>query len=660
VKSSNAVDREILYSQDNHTPSLPIVIVGNGPVGVKAAELLLEKNLNIKVIIYGEEQCSPYNRVQLSLLLSGEIEEPALAHQAVLDENRLIQNVGRKIIAIDTQQKMVIDDQDNIIHYHKLILATGSKPLLPKYENVSLDGVYQFRTLRDTLDLVAEKKRSKNFIVVGGGPLGLETALAIKSPDNHVTLQVRSHILNSHLGQDGQHTLQDYITAAGVRVTQKNAIKKLIGETHVEAVELEDGSRIICDCLIVCVGVRPQTQLAQKAGLNVSRGILVDPYMRTSAEDVYAIGECSEFESKTFGIVSPGFKQAQTCVEHILGRAEPFQNESANVQVKFSGYSASYFGEFEQTGCQYYSYRNRLKGIFRKLVVRDNILIGAVVIGDWSELNDVTNLYNKKLKLKNKWIQTFEHDGHLFEHKRKPRIKELPADYIICLCQNVTRGELSDAIESGVRTVSGLGKSTGAGTVCGSCQPMMMELLDTPVANLVMRHQKAILVTSIISLLAILLIVFFEPLKIAESVQFNWHLEMLWFDNFWKQVSGYTLMFICLLASTLVARKRIKKINIGNLDNWRYAHTIIGVVALLTLMVHTGMRLGNNLNFALTLVFLAAATTGSLVGVFMARNHHWSDFKLRKHRLWWSRVHYLLLWMLPPLICFHILSVYYF
>ncbi|MGX5172851.1 FAD-dependent oxidoreductase [Aliikangiella sp. IMCC44653] len=659
MSSDNLIVTET-YKNDEVKILNAVVIVGNGPVGLKAAELIESRDPNVKVIIFGEENCQPYNRVQLSQYLAGEVAESDLLETAQPRSKSVTQFVGRKVVEINPKLKVVIDDSGQSTKYSKLILATGSNPVIPNIPNTSLKGVHQFRTLQDTNRLLSEKETKKKFYIVGGGPLGLETAMALKTPNNQVTLDVRSKLLNQNFSEQAQTILKDYINASGIEVVQGNPIASVCGAQHVEAVELTDGARIACDCLIFCVGVRPETSLAKQANLAVRNGIVVDKNMRTSAPDIYAIGECCEFEFSTFGVVAPGFKQAAACVEDIFGSEGYFEKEEENVQVKFSDYTTAYFGELDVEGSQTYTYSNRLKGIYRKLVVLDGHLVGAIIIGNWDEQNDIRAMLNDKTKLKHRQYLAFQKNGTLLREQNKTNIKELPEDYIICLCQNITRGQLSQEIESGCRTVEILGEKTKAGTVCGSCKPLLLNLLDTPAPNLVMRHQKAILYTSIFSIIAILALVFFEPLSIADSVQFSWHIEKLWFDPFWKQVSGFTLLGFCFIATALAARKRIKRFNVGHVDSWRFAHSIIGVGALFVLMIHTGMRLGNNLNFALMFVFLLATTTGSLVGVFMARNHHWSDLKLRKHRLWWSRVHYSLLWMLPPLIFFHILSAYYF
>lgn len=640
----------------------PIIIVGNGPVGIKAAQLLLAKSVDSKVVIFGEERESPYNRVQLSLFLAGKVSESELDNPVLYKQHENLKEIrGRKIIAIDRVNQSVTDNFGEVTYYSKLILALGSTPVTPEIENIDIEGVHQFRTLADTKCLIARREDSKNFFIVGSGPLGLETATAMKQPSNQVHLLVRSKLLTKEMGDRAQQILTDHVEASGINVVYHNPIKRVIGDSKVEQVELSNGELIDCDCLIFCVGVKPRIGIAEQAKIETRKGIVVDEFMRTSDENIYAIGECCEFNDVTYGIVSPGFSQAKTCVEHIDGCLQKYQNESAHVEVKFVDYPTGYYGDLmaEEDGC--FRYANRLKGIYRKLIIKKGRLVGAIVMGPWEEEEALKYGVKKRQKVTLKALREFEKTGIIFgKEPEQKKVKSLPHDYIICLCEGVTRGELSQAIQSGCRTVETLGQRTCAGTVCGSCKPMLMDLLDEPAPNLVMRHQKPVLIASIISILFIFITVFFQPLSIADTVQLSWHFEKLWFDNFWKQVSGYSLLGLCLIATALAVRKRWKRMNVGHVDSWRYAHSIVGILALLVLMIHTGMRLGENLNFTLMATFIGATLTGSLVGVFMARNHHWSDFKLRKHRLWWSRVHHTLLWMLLPLLGFHILSVYYF
>jgi nitrite reductase (NADH) large subunit len=639
----------------------PIVIIGNGPVGVKAAQLILTQSDYHHIVIYGDEKYAPYNRVQLSLYLAGKIDRQQLANPvSVTKSERLTEFYGKRVVSIDFKRRLVIDNSGFQQNYSKLIIATGSSAFVPSIEGMDKPNVYTFRTLEDANNLIECRRSKQHIYVIGSGALGLETALAMKTPDNNVSLEVRDKLLSRQLDHDANKILQERILSSGVNIVHRDPVVRVIGATQATQVELASGRRIDIDALVICAGIRPNTQLVANTSIQINKGILVNDFMETSEPNVYAIGECAEHNGATYGIVAPGFEQAETCVKHILGSYHKYTGSLTSVHLKIDQHKTSICGSIDQGDCDTYSYSNRLKGVFRKLLVKNKVIVGMIVIGEWSEEHQVKNWIQEKRKVSSKQLKHFEQTGLLWNKSERSSITAQPENYIVCLCQGITRGELSKAMDEGNRTLETLCRTTGAGLTCGSCKPLVAELLDMPLPNLVMRHHKLVFGSSILSLLIIALLVFSDPITASISVQPGWKIEKLWYDNFWKQVSGYTLLALCLIGSAISARKRWSKLKQGNIDNWRLFHAITGVVALLVLIVHTGFQLGNNLNFALMAVFLAATTTGSLVGVFMSKNHHWSDLKLREHRKWWSRVHYTLLWLLPALLFFHILSVYFF
>ncbi len=639
----------------------PVIIIGNGPVGVKAAQLILNESDYHHVVIFGDEKFSPYNRVQLSLYLSGKVDRQQLANPISLKQSeRLTEFYGKRVVNIDFKRRIVVDDTGYQQHYSKLIIATGSKAFVPPIEGMDKPNVYTFRTLDDANKLISCRKSKQHIYVIGSGALGLETALAMKTPSNRVSLEVRDKLLSRQLDNRADKILHERILSSGIDIVHRDPVARVCGDSEATAVELTSGKKIDIDALVVCAGIRPNTQLVANTSIKVNKGILVNDFMETSEANVYAIGECAEHKGATYGIVAPGFEQAETCVKHILGSYHKYRGSINNLQLKIQQHRTSIFGSIDHQEATTYSFSNRLKGVFRKLLVHQNVIIGMVVIGDWSEENQVKAYIQNKQKIANKRLLNFEKDGFLWDEAESTSILKQPADYIVCLCESVTRGQLSKAMDEGNRTIETLCQKTGAGLTCGSCKPLLGEMLEVPLPNLVMRHHKLIYACSIFSLLLIALLFFSTPIAASISVQATWKVEMLWYDNFWKQVSGYTLLGLCVLGGAISARKRWKKLKVGNLDNWRLFHAVVGVIALLILIIHTGFRLGNNLNLALMLVFLAATTTGSLVGVFMSKNHHWTDLKLREHRKWWSRVHYTLLWLLPALLAYHIFAVYYF
>ena len=639
----------------------PVVIIGNGPVGVKAAQLILEQSDYHHVAIYGEEQYKPYNRVQLSLFLSGKLDRQQLANPVSLKKSsRLTEYIGKRIVDIDFKTRQVIDQDGNTQRYSKLIFATGSSAFIPDLKGVNKKDVYTFRSIDDANKLIECREQKKSIFIIGCGALGLETALAMKTPSNKVMVGVREKLLSRQLDASANTILRDRIQSSGIELIFKDPIIEINGSEKAERVVLQSGRNIAIDTVVICAGIRPNVTLAKKLNLKLNKGILVDDHMLTDEENIYAIGECAEHNGATYGIVAPGFEQAENCVNHILGVYSKYRGSVNNLQLKIQQHHTNIYGDVESEPDKVYTYTHRLQGVFRKIMVKDNRMVGYIAIGDWNEQVQIKEFIQEKRRVPAKRFKLFEQRGLVWDKSEVKSLKEQPEEYIVCLCKSVTRGELTKSMDAGNRTIDSLCDNTGAGLTCGSCKPLVAQMLDTPLANLVMRHHNSIFAASIISLLMIALLLLNQPSASSISVQVDWKVEMLWFDNFWKQVSGYTLLGLCILGGMLSVRKRVKAMNIGNLDNWRLYHSIIGVIALLILVIHTGFRLGNNLNFALMVVFLAATTTGSLVGIFMSKSHHWTDLKLRSHRKWWSRIHYTLLWLLPALLAYHIFVVYYF
>ncbi|WP_299945402.1 FAD-dependent oxidoreductase [uncultured Microbulbifer sp.] len=665
------------YSPDNtytSNNSYPIyVIVGTGPVGVRCAQKLLEFCDEAQVVIYGAETESPYNRVKLSQYLSrhvelAELDNPILGRR----DHRLAEYIDRKILSIDRTQKTVTDAAGNTQPYTKLILATGSNPAIPQIAGTDLPTVYPFRSLRNTNDLVSLRDRHADICVIGAGALGLEAATALKTPKNTVTLQSRGYLLSGLLGEEGEAFLKSSLSALGVNLKMGDSLQAIEADGKKSRLRFASGKTLSVDAIVLCTGIQPEVTLARQSGLDTQRGIVVNKWMQTSDPDIYAVGECAEFDQKIYQLVRPGYEQVESCCSHIRrnhGGAllqRPYTGSYTDIQLKIAHIPCAIIGDVAVDNIEYQhnlqrdAYRNRFKGVYRQLFVKNGRILGAVYIGSWDEANDLRQAVAQQEKVNQRTLKNFANTGRLFGKQTATSIKHFPDSYLVCQCNSVSKGDLCKTISEGKRSLNELQQATTAGSVCGSCRPLMAELLDTPAPNLVMRHARGILITSALSLLLIALAFLMPAAPVPDTVQTAFSWQKLWYDNFWKQVTGYTILVLCLLTAALSVRKRWKKFTLGHMDHWRYAHSVIGLISLLALVVHTGFRLGESLNLALMLVFLTATATGSLVGVFMARNHHWTDLKLREHRKWWSRVHYALLWALPVLLSYHILAVYYF
>ncbi len=636
-----------------------IIVIGAGPVGVKAASELLKRTSDVTIKLFNGEPSRPYNRAQLSYFLAGDLDLQAIDNSLFVEDKRLQQFENCRIKTLQTQDKVVIDQHGNSHQYDKLILATGSLVNSPSVLGDDKSGVYRFRSLSDAHDLLERRSQNHNVYVVGSGPLGIETALAMKTQSNQVYLQVRRNLFARDLDENAKSVLMDYIRSNGVKIVDSALLEKIRGNGKVSAVTLTGGEELSIDSVVMCTGISPFKELAVASGIETNQGILVDDFMRTNCDDVYAVGECAEHQGVTHGLISPGYEQAEACVSHILDEPKPFSGKQGELQFKFRSFSSHIMGDVSGDSSEVVVYKNTLKNTYRKLYLQGRKIVGAVLVGEWSESGRIAGAISGSEKLPYNGRARFLKSGNVWSDD-EVSILDQPEDYIVCLCKGVTRGEISTCIEKGHRTLTALGEQLEAGVTCGSCQPLLKTMVNEPVAHLIMRHYKSILWASVISIIVIFLTFLAPKLPFERSVQFGFQFEKIWYGSIYKQTTGYVLLGLVFLSCALSFRKRWKKLKLGNLDDWRYVHTILGLIALFALIVHTGFRLGEGLSFVLMVVFLLATLTGSLVGVFMSRNHHWTDIKLTQYRAWWSRVHYGLLWLLPALLAFHILGSYYF
>ena len=293
--------------------ALPIVIVGAGPVGRYLAAKLMEQSGQHRVVLFGEEPWEPYDRVQLSSYLAGEIADVAFAKLQGEIDGRFVQHIGLKVSAIDRDNKLVIDQSGRPYSYAKLVLATGSMAFLPTLPGVELDHVYTFRNLTDAHHLKARSVRSRHTVVIGGGLLGLEAARAMCRFNTHVTvIEQAAWPMFNQLDEEVGLALQERVKDSGIDVIVSNRVQAIIGKTSVERIRLADGTEIICDTVIVAAGITPQRQLAVDCDLETHRGVLVNDQLQTSDENIYAVGECAEHRQTIYGLVNPGFERGRS------------------------------------------------------------------------------------------------------------------------------------------------------------------------------------------------------------------------------------------------------------------------------------------------------------------------------------------------------------
>ena len=641
-----------------------IIIVGSGPVGVRFANELLQSIPCAKVTLFGNEPHAPYNRVQLSNVLAGEtarngidlllpdpLKHPAFSFQICA------------IVSIDRHRKCIIDALGNRHDYHTLVLATGSRPFVPSIPGIQQPGVYTFRNLKDTDSLYARISSSKHIVVVGGGLLGLEAARALQRFNTSVTIIHQGpRLMNRQLDDESANQLLSSVTRLGIRVIVDSGVRVVHGDNRVNAVTTRNREKIICDTVLFCTGVTANSELARHAKLKVGRGIIVDNQLRSSDPDIYAIGECCEHNGLTYGLVSPGLEQA-AILANVLGHGDASYTGSQQVaQLKVLGERVISIGEvadFGRHGLQRELVYQQ-QDCYRKLIVHRGTILGAVAIGEWPELRRVQEVFHggERIPLWRQYL--FRLTGQLWFDRTGRDVNFWPATATVCQCNNISQGSLVEAIGQGSTSFDSLCENTTAGTVCGSCRPLLQQLLGDqgPLEKTTARIP--ILFASLVAILLVPIIFWLPGITISDTVQESAALQTLWNDKFWKQITGFTLLGLSLLGLLMSLRKKINSKRLGGFAYWRLLHVLLGVSCAVLVIVHTGFHLGANLNRLLIIDFLLVIGLGALAGLMLAFSHRFSPVQSQRYSKTLSWFHLLVSWPLPVLLASHILSVYYF
>lgn len=644
-----------------------IVVIGTGPVGMQFVRELSDRELELPIVIYGSEPVAPYNRVRLSDYLAGELYLDALLIDESGSQNTNIEyRYNCAVECINKSAKTVTDASGRVQHYAKLILATGSTPFMPMIGNRQYNGVYTFRTLGEADELLSRKLRTRHTVVIGGGLLGLETARAMQKYHTEITIVEHNRwLMMQQLDEQGAAYLEDFVTATGIKVILDDSVVSVTGNGRVEGVTLRSGLSIACDTLIVAAGVRSNTSLAQDAGLVCRKGIRVNNYLETSHQDIYAIGECAEHQDQVYGLVKPGFEQAAVLADRLSGGNSQYLGSISTTQLKVmsqSVFSAGRNGndEASRTTVREYIYSDKEAGIYRKIRVFGNRIIGAIAVGEWHESALVNEAIQEKRNLWFWHLLRFKASGNIWGNADDVDVSTWPASATVCNCIGVTRGRLSNVIDGGCENVTCLTKMTRAGSVCGSCRPLLAEMLGEQQAIEPARAWRGLLGLSALTLSLAVLFVFIWRVPYAGSVQHDIRWDMLWRDSLFKQISGFFILGLVVIGLALSVRKRVSKMTFGNYDLWRLAHVVLGIGALLALIAHTGFRFGNELNFLLMLNFLLLAAAGANASTVVASEHRMVPSIAKKQRKLWNKVHLLLFWSLPVLLAFHVFKTYFF
>jgi len=367
--------------------SEPLVIVGNGMAAARLVDELAKAALGrYAIAVIGNEPRLAYNRVLLSSVLAGETasHDIELRPAAWWRDRGVTLKYGCMVTEIDVGRRELKIAGDESIAFSRLVLATGSNPLRLNVPGAELAGVHTFRDSRDVDLLLALAAGRKRVVVIGGGLLGLEAAYGLARAGAQVTLvHLMDRLMERQLDVVAADLLKSLVERKGITILLNASTARIAGDAGVEGVELSDGRRIAADAVVFAAGIRPNTELAKAAGIAVNRGIVVDDQLATSAPDIYAIGECAEHRGSCYGLVEPAYEQAQVLARHLAGGRASYAGSVIATNLKVSGIGVFSAGDFEgREGCESIVLSDVGRGTYKKLVIAEGRLTGAVLVGD--------------------------------------------------------------------------------------------------------------------------------------------------------------------------------------------------------------------------------------------------------------------------------------
>ncbi|MEM6472123.1 MAG: FAD-dependent oxidoreductase [Planctomycetota bacterium] len=650
-----------------------LVIVGGGMSGYGLCDRLVRLGVadDYRITIIGDEPVPAYDRVNLSSYFSGRtLDDLVLASRHWYQNNGIDLQTGRRVCEIDRSAMFVVDDHGDRYAYDHLVLATGSHAFVPPIEGSDSEGVFVYRTI-DDLRAIREHCRSTKAsrgAVIGGGLLGLEAAQVLMDLGLAVdVVEMAPGLMPRQLDAEESKVLEDGIREMGVSVHLVRRTKAIVSfPAGRMRLEFENAEALSVDLLIIAAGVRPNDQLARQSGLETGEryGIVVDSELRTSDPNISAIGECVSFQDHVFGLVAPCYRMADVLAGRLGGSSETFEGADESAELKLLGIQVATLGKSigESPGGRLLKYRSGSG--YRTLLVERGRVAGASCVGDWEELAQVRQAIAKRSRLWPWQRKRFINTGSPWTPGGALPVTQWPADATICSCLSLSKQSIVEIIDAGVCDVEVIGKRCGAGTACGSCRGLVAELAGrSDEVNRVPGATVMLAASTIASLIVILWWVL-PAIPIASSVQDSWYsIDRAIRSDVGRQVSGFSLVALTLIGLIFSLRKRNDWFRFGSYGFWRATHGVLGTAVLIGMVIHTGLKLGSNLNFLLGVCFLAATFIGAIAGIVSSIEGRATGslaLLIRRWRPRLTRTHLWVTWPLPVLIVMHILSFYWF
>lgn len=475
-----------------------LVVIGNGMAGARLVEDLLARGGGDRfdIVMFGDEPYGNYNRILLSGVLGGSHnpEEIFINPLSWYEAHGVTLHAGVRAGWIDRQAKLVYAPGGVSEPYDQLVIATGSAPFVPPMDGVYAehggfkDGVFVFRTLDDCSGMIRAAGDARTAAVIGGGLLGLEAARGLLNQglDVHV-VHLMPHLMEVQIDAAAGAVLRQTLERMGLTIHLEKQTSAVLGEQGVSGLAFRDGARLDCDMVVIAAGIRPNVELARQAGLNIQRGIVVGNDLSCRNDpSIYAIGECAQHNNQTYGLVAPLWEQARVLAGRLSGRdpQATYHGSKITTKLKVMGVELAVMGEKDPSreGDEVVTYTEPKRGVYKKLVVREGRLVGAILLGDTSAATPLLQAFDQNTLLpENRAELLFP----LAPSAVAAGVAEMPDSAQICNCNGVTKGTIAAAVKGGHRSLGAVCAATRAGAGCGSCKPDVQMILELAADGLI-------------------------------------------------------------------------------------------------------------------------------------------------------------------------------
>ncbi len=463
-----------------------LIVVGNGMAGCRAVEEILERDADrFRITIFGAEPRVNYNRIMLSPLLAGEksFEDIIINGQEWYGDNGIDLVAGDPVVAIDRTARTVTSRSGRVERYDKLLLATGSDPFIIPVPGHDLQGVVTFRDMDDIGTMLRAASNGGEAVVIGGGLLGLEAAHGLALRGMKVTvIHLMGTLMERQLDEAAGWLLKTELEKRGQQILTSADTAEIYGDGRVEGVRLKDGRDIPASIVVMAVGIRPNVKLAREAGLAIGRGVHVDDHLVTSDTDILAVGECVEHAGQVYGLVAPLWEMCRSLADGLVATPSGYTGSVTSTKLKVSGIDVFSAGDFSGgEGCEDIVMRDASRGVYKRVIVKHDKLIGAVLYGDTADGNwyfdllkrgeDVSDIRDALI-----FGQAFSSSGGLLTDPNAA-VAALSDDAELCGCNGVSKVKVVTAIHDGACSVDAIRACTKASASCGSCTGLVESLL---------------------------------------------------------------------------------------------------------------------------------------------------------------------------------------